>query len=698
MFHILAKKRAFLTALLVFVIVASIELRDVLRNCSNISVGLFGDAYGTIWTNLAMTKQSFPPWQERTFLTGFPQGEIFWPFDWWTSSLIRLPLYILSELFNPICGYNLMVFLGFIFSSSCAWLLTHRVTKNNFISILAGLMFGFGPFTQSAMTGHVNYMYIGVFPLLIYLLLKSFSTRDSKSIFIGFTLGSFSYIDGYFFVPTAILLGLAFVLKIVAYVSKSKRWGFPQKISLFFAYALSQIPLLILYLLAIDSNHRQLPARDWNELNVYSIQFWHFLFSSNDNIYYGNFFSDWAKNNLNGSNFSETGLFPGYSFLLLAVFCGFALNKQKHQLNSRKKSRRESYLQDKSYSRFLIYTTIFGLILSMKPIVNILGLSIPMPSGVIFQFAPYWRTISRWGLIATISIIVIGALGYKILVQNFAGKKRRAVSILICILVFMDLGFPTSLSPKTAEVVQIDGPYAWISENTSSNSVVLDMVPYSVDSFFLGHALTAQRKMANTIRPPEKSYQKVLMYPGNADFTCALNEAKVDYIIYHPLMDLRRLDFDSNSFVKVFQFNPRSNDAHIKWNRADVFRYIGSSNSIYKTEFRQGFELIDLKNGSAGWFLMKNSGVIQVRYSKTGGRKPYDLPQLKLSTREYAEAALVTIDGIKVWEGEILDTTVIPLNLDVQGTVDIRIERTSRSNTLESDRNLWVDITKNCQS
>jgi hypothetical protein len=695
---ILAKKRHFLAALFVFATFASVVLRDALKNCSTKSVGLFGDAYSTMWTNLVMTKQSFPPWQQRTVSTGFPQGEIFWPFDWWTSILIRLPLYVLSELFNPICGYNLMVFVGFVFSSSCAWLLAHKVTKNNFISILAGLMFGFGPFAQSAMTGHINYMYIGVLPLLIYLLLKSFSVEGRQLILIGIALGSFSYIDGYFFVPSAILLGLVLVLKIAESISKAEEKHFPQKISLFVTYAFCQVPLLILYLQAIGSNTDQFPARDWNELNVYSIQYWHFLVSSNDNIYYGDFFANWTKNNLNGSNFSETGLFTGYSFLLLAIFCTLYILKNKRLARSGKKSARLSYLLHKKSLKFLIVTAIFGLMLSMKPILNILGISIPMPSGIIFQLAPYWRTISRWGLITTISIIVIGALGYKILVQNLGGKKRIIASILVSVLVIMDLGLPTSLSPKTEKVVQSEGPYAWISENTNDNSVILDVVPYSVDGFFLGHALTAQRKMANTIRPPEKSYQKELLYPGNANFTCALDEAKVDYLVFHPLMDVSGINFDPNSFVKVFEYKPPSNDVQLKWNTADVYRYIGSSYSIYKTEFRRGFELIDQKNGSADWFLTENSGLIKINKARYGRRLSHSLPQLRLSTQSSTEAVLVTIDGVSVWEGKILDTIDIPLRLNSPGTVDIRIERTSPFNSLEPNRYLRVDLADNCRS
>jgi hypothetical protein len=262
----------------------------------------------------------------------------------------------------------------------------------------------------------------------------------------------------------------------------------------------------------------------------------------------------------------------------------------------------------------------------------------------------------------------------------------------------MDLGLPTSLNPKTEKVVQIEGPYAWISENTNHNAVILDVVPYSVDGFFLGHALTAQRKMANTIRLPEKSYQKELLYPGNANFTCALDEAKVDYIVFHPLMGVSEVNFDSNSFVKVFEFKPLRNDVHLKSNTADVYRYIGSSYSIYKTEFRRGFELIDQKNGSADWFLTENSGLIQISNSKYGRRLSHSLPRLRLSPQSSTEAVLVTIDGVTVWEGKILDTIDIPLRLNSPGTVDIRIERTSPFNSLESNRYLRVDITDNCQS
>ena len=194
-----------------FSALAFVELRSVLIDCGTKSVAKFGDGYSTIWAAGVSTKQNFPFWHFTTDKVSSPYGESFWTFDWFSSTLIRVPLYLISDLVGPICGYNLMVFCGLIFTSMSTWWLCYWLSKNMFISLAAGFLIGFGPFTQRAMTGHLNYMFIGIYSISIYLFLVLF-TRITyrRSIVVGLFLGSFSYFDGYFFPP--IFLGLSLVV------------------------------------------------------------------------------------------------------------------------------------------------------------------------------------------------------------------------------------------------------------------------------------------------------------------------------------------------------------------------------------------------------------------------------------------------------------------------------------------------------
>jgi len=524
-------------AIVVYVSLIAIELRGITSNCNRRTVGQFGDAFGTMWANWVQTKQSLPPWHESTDFVSFPSGEAFWTFDWWTSAIIRLPLQLFSRILGPICGYNTMVALGFLFSSLSMFLLVYWLTKKSYISILAGVMFGFGPYMQSKMTGHINYMFIGVYPILIYLLMRLPKRSNLGLIISGLVIGSYTYIDGYFFIPA--ITSVVILLIIQSFTALRESFKIKSlrniKVSFFLSYFYMQIPIVILFFSKLSSGSQVAAQRDWNELNVYSIKAWNLILPPPSNPYLGTYFKDFQTQNLGGSNFSETGLYPGLAFMLLATYALYfylikPMNASRRSVLTEYTNKNEAIAQTK----WLLFFLAFGILLSMRPWVQIIGIEVPFPSGILFHILPFWRTISRWGIISTVAIIALGSVGIAQVLQRKSKIFTLIILFIFTLVTVLDLGIPKTLDPKVVNATQVIGPYHWLNRNTSESAVVLDVVPYSVDGFFLGMALTSKRKMANPLRFPIESTALELLYPGRHDFLCNINAAQVDFLIIHP--------------------------------------------------------------------------------------------------------------------------------------------------------------------
>jgi len=609
---LISRSRHFSLALVAFISITLFELRDLQGKCAVNSVGLFGDAYGTMWVNWVQNQQGFPPWKNTTQFVGYPFGENFWTFPWFTSILIRFPQYIVSELFGAICGYNIMVAFGMIFTSLCAWGLVYWLTKNQILSLLAGFMFGFGPFMQSAITGHINYVFIGVYPLLIYLIFRLKERSTFGRIATGLILGAYSYIDGYYLIPVATSIVFYFIFELFRSFKHFSEDGTKLSISwsFYFSFAMAQLPLFILLKIELAStNFISLPKRDWNELSVYSLKWWHLLSPSPTNMYFGHFYNVWQTERLGGSNFSETGLYAGSVFITVTTIL---LIKGLLKLL---KVRKLNFLDSRPSKKKIIFLFAFlflGLLLPMRPWVHFFEIRVPFPSGILFHIFPYWRTISRWGILATISIIAIGSIG---IADYLKDKSKRIKTLVLPVLIFavlLDVGVPGSLSPKVEQVTEQSGPYNWVAQNTAQNSVLLDVVPFSVDNFFTGLALTSKRRLVNTINPPSKSIQKELLFPGYSSFTCAVNFVGADYLIIHPRFYNEKKFPEIVGLDKIWENKNFELDRLRDWNYAAIYKSDKSKNFRYLANFSSDFKLVSNASWGGNWQLTSGKGIIEI--------------------------------------------------------------------------------------
>jgi hypothetical protein len=697
MHQIFPGRKVWFSPIIVYVTLVFIEFRGIASECDQLTVGSFGDAFGTMWGNWVQTSQPFPPWQKTTDFVSFPTGEPFWTFDWWTSVFIRIPLYLFSQIFGPICGYNAMVGLGFLFTSLSMFVLAFWLTKKTYVSILAGAMFGFGPYLQSKMTGHINYMYVGVYPLLIYILLRVSNRSNLGLIFSGLVIGSFTYIDGYFFVPA---IGSVLILLFIQCVTALKNsFQFKSlknvKLPFFLSYFFMQLPIVILFFSRLTSGGSVATQRDWNELNVYSIKAWHFVMPPPTNPYFGPFFKDFQTQNLAGSNFSETSLYPGLAFILFAAYAVF-VNLIKPVFGRRGNPKAEITKNQKVtlQIKWLILFFLLGIWLAMRPLIYILGMEVPFPSGVLYHLLPYWRTISRWGIITTVAIIALGSIGVTQLIR----RKPKFLSVVILffftITTLLDLGFPKTLNPKIVSATQLTGPYDWLNRNTSENAVLLDVVPYSVDGFFLGMALTSKRKMANALRFPNESKRLELLYPGRPDFLCNVNSVEADYVIIHPSF------YESTNypllpgFKKVKRFYSQPNDEYFDWNNSTIYAPSASDRPDLLETYDSGFTLVSDGQWGADWFLMASQGFIKIKnLNPSGSKQAY----LDLRVKLNPEKVRVFLDGRTVYSGTITLDKPIQVNIPDKGAFELSVVRLKDSSEFGANQpNLSVEIKNAC--
>ena len=365
-------------------------------------------------------------------------------------------------------------------------------------------------------------------------------------------------------------------------------------------------------------------------------------------MYLGSGLKNWESLHLGGSNFSETGLFAGYLFIIFALIVFFQ-NLSLLKVSFFKKTSTQNRIIDSHISGLILFT-LLGIWLSMRPWVHFGPIRIPFPSGLLFHIAPYWRTISRWGMITTISIVCLGSIG---LTNYLASKRRLHKNIFLFFsfaMVSVCLGIPNSLNPATEAVIKDNSPYSWIQKNTAADSILLDVTPYSIDGFFVDFALTSKRKIANALRLPSTSSAYDILHPGRANFVCEANRAKADYILIHSSMYKGAKSENILGLTEVKRFHSQITGPYSPWFDATLFKPNKSISGNYAINYSSNFVLSGNNDWKGSWQLKKSTGNISIYRASRSSNAPLAVELKSLSD---AQPVTLLLNQKKIWEGNV---------------------------------------------
>lgn len=210
--------------------------------------------------------------------------------------------------------------------------------------------------------------------------------------------------------------------------------------------------------------------RDLQDLYVYSTKFWDFVLPP----HYSWLFERWTtefkteQTVSTGSNFVENTLYPGA--LILITLCVSGIWVLMHRKQS------WTWLQrNRSVAALCAMLLVVPIALSISPTFDLLGFKILSPTYFLHQILPQFRTMSRFGYVASIAMVMICML---ILQANLARLKPIKVRLIVsAIFLFTVLDVGYFHKNFYSDSSQVPKAYQYLRDAAPANTVVFE-VPF----------------------------------------------------------------------------------------------------------------------------------------------------------------------------------------------------------------------------
>ena len=421
--------------------------------------GLPGDSTGTIGFLWLLDEKIGYPIVGSTHmtLTGAPFG---WDFanalnaQW---ALVFFPGFLATRVFGEIAAYNLLVLSGLALSGVAMYWFVRRLGVSPFVAGWAGFVYILFPWHLEKSQGHVGFVHMEGFPVLLAAVLAWEARPDLKrTLFVGGASAILWTTNGYF----GILGGVAlFVLLLAVLVRHRARFGFGRaaaRCGLALGAALVA-PVVLLFLSLLGPTEQSISAaRSVGELTTYGARPWEYVLPSYRNPYFGDDVGPWLIAHLHGSNPSETSLYVGWLTILLAL--GWLVGAWS------RRTRLEGGLGLLSFA-FPVLIVVSLLFSLPSPIP---GTGIETPARVVWQVVPQFRVPARFVVVLITALIPLAALGLeglrRLLVAK-VGAPRAAIaaSAALCAVAALISYGELSIEAATTEVGAVPPQYGAVN-------------------------------------------------------------------------------------------------------------------------------------------------------------------------------------------------------------------------------------------
>jgi hypothetical protein len=328
-------------------------------------------------------------------------------------ALLFAPGTLATKLVGEVAAYNLLVVSGLALSGSAMYLLMRSLGSLPPVAAWAGLVYTIFPWHLEKAQGHVGFVHLQGFPLLVLAVLAWHRNPTfSRALLVAGASLLLWMTAGYFGVLGSVSLC---VLLLVVFVFHRHRLGTRRalgRLSLAGAFTLA-VPVLI-YGLSVAGNPKGVGnPRTPEELFIYGARPWEYVLPSYRNPAFGDDVGTWLAAHLHGSNFSETTLFVGWLTITLAMaWLVWAL------------LRRRSLTADLALLAVAlpVLIVVAGVFSLPSPIPRT---DIATPGRVLWELAPQFRVPARFVVVVMTGLVCLAALGLGALCAAVARSVRR---------------------------------------------------------------------------------------------------------------------------------------------------------------------------------------------------------------------------------------------------------------------------------
>lgn len=463
---------------LIMLIVTLFFFWPIVTRISSYSEG--GDAMFNAWTlsrdQHCILRQGCP---------SYVNGNIFFPHTnsmlysetQLSAGLLTMPLYFINQ--NPIFSYNVWMITSFFLMGFFMYLLAKYLSKNNeFISILAGILFAFSPFRMPAISHMQN---ISIFYLpLAFLLIFKYLDKKKRGYLIGLlaTLILQFYASWYQMIFVLVALGILLAGFAVFKLAK------PKVVLTVFAVvclaALSTLPLAKAY-----TNFSKATNASFSPVSqaTYSSSLLDYVTPQSGTLLGKIFYHVRPSTHLNSYN-PDSDSYYGFTLYALAIIVFvLAYKNRKRGVQAIKKYR---------LSILFILIAVAGFIISLGPYLKFRGSYYYQASAIGFRYiipAPYFlvdkvlpqlsfmRALGRSGVLILFSLCCMLALvPASVEKVGFYKRYRLAINCIVVALIIFEL-IPFHRVPMRMDSydynLSVPAVYKFIKNDKQVNNIII---------------------------------------------------------------------------------------------------------------------------------------------------------------------------------------------------------------------------------
>lgn len=452
---------------LLFFVITTVLTKFVLFSMATQLFASQGDATaGFLWLNFA--DPNISPILGYTDMTNYPVGDQLGGPTLISYAATWLPLRLLSYLFGPVAGLNMIMIWGYVSSAMAMYWLVKRTTKNVWAAFFGGYAVAFVPYALYKSSGHISYILSGIFSIIIGIFIEFWQRPRTKwAIALGVALAAAFYTDGYFILMAIILASGLLVGGVIygllkrdavrLYLNRAK-----YALVAILAFVLMLAPLIFVQLTRGAEVQEQLASNRSDikiEIVAYRSNVLDFILPPSNHIVWGDDSSIVELHAFKNQR-SNAGESMNYIAFTVYALVLVGLSLVAYSLLAQKRSSLRALHKD-AWSSILLISTVtvvtipILLAFMFSPEASVFGHTIVLPGTYLIEHGiSFWRVMSRLFVVLNVILVLMASVSlYMLLVlilhhaKSARGKKiTRIASVALAITCLSAVAFEYACS------------------------------------------------------------------------------------------------------------------------------------------------------------------------------------------------------------------------------------------------------------